>query len=257
MKKSTPEQVQSIVDEVFPRLAAGEISLEAVLAEHPQQAAELRADLESALWLHSRRALLNPRPASLETEKHTVLALIKMKQPITVWQQMWRPRSAQRYAIQALSMALLLISLVLVLNTLRLASRLALPGDWLYPAKLVQERIQLALAIDPQQRAALQIERTQHRTTEIIQLVLEDEYAYLPEAASRLEEQIQQAMADLGTAQAEDVTQAQVLLSYMSDMLEKECFILSILHDMEPAPAHLGLEQAISATTAGLAALND
>jgi hypothetical protein len=257
MKKSTPDQIQSIVDDIFPHLAAGEITLEAILAEHPQQAEELRACLESAIWLHSHRAKLEPHPGYLAAEKHTVLALTKLKQPATVWQQLWRPHSPQRYAIQILSMALLLISLVLVLNSLRLASRLALPGDWLYPAKLVQERIQLVLAFDPQQRASLQIERTQHRTTEIVQLVLEDELSYLPDAASRLDGQIQQAMTDLEIAQAEDAYQAQVLLSSMTGLLEKERFILSILRDMEPATAHLGLNQAISATTAGLAALNN
>lgn len=257
MKKSTPEQIQLIVNDVYPRITAGEITLESVLADHPQQADELRGCLESALWLNSRRSQLDPHTGFLAADKQRVLALIKLKQPLNFWQQLWRPHSPQRYAVQALSMALLLVSLILVLNTLVLASRLALPGDWLYPAKLAQERLQLALAFDPQQRASLQIEWTQHRTTEIVQLVLEDETTYLPEAASRLDGQIQEALADLETAQVEDAAQAQALLSSMTGMLEKEMFILSILRDIEPATAQLGLNQAISATNAGLAALNN
>jgi hypothetical protein len=43
----------------------------------------------------------------------------------------------------------------------------------------------------------------------------------------------------------------------MTGMLEKEMFILSILRDMEPATAQRGLNQAIFATNAGLAALNN
>jgi hypothetical protein len=257
MKKRTPEQIQLIVDDVYTCLAAGEITLESVLADHPEQADELRVCLESALWLNSHCSQLDPQAGFLAADKHRVLALIKLKQPHTFWQQLWRPHSAQRFAVQALSMALLLVSLVLVLNTLVLASRLALPGDWLYPAKLAQERLQLTLAFDPQQRANLQIERTQHRTTEIVQLVLEDETSYLPEAASRLDEQIQEALVDLETAHVEDAAQAQALLSSMTGMLEKEMFILSILRDMEPATAQRGLNQAIAATNAGLAALNN
>jgi hypothetical protein len=257
MKKKATAHIQSIIDEVFPHLAAGEISLETVLEAHPEEADALRPHLESALWLSSQQPSLEPRPAYLSKGKHTLVMLLNATQTSTWWQRLWRPHSPQRLALQTLSMSLLVVSLVLVMNTLILASRLALPGDWLYPAKLSIEHLQLALTIDPQEQARLQIELTQHRTTEIVQLVLEDDSARLPDTARRLEGQIDAALGDLADANDDDPIQAQALVESMKTMLENETFILSLLRDLQPAYATSGLDQAITAANAGINALKN
>ncbi len=259
MKKRTTAQVQSIVDEVFPHLVAGEVSLETVLAAHPEEADALRPCLESVLWLSSQQPALEPRPAYLGQGKHTLVTLLNATQASTStwWQRLWRPHSPQRVALQTLSLSLLVVSLALVMNTLILASRLALPSDWLYPAKLSIEHIQLALTIDPQEQARLQIELTQHRTTEIVQLVLENDYAHLPDTARRLEVQIDAALGDLEDAHDDDSIQAQALVESMKTMLENETFILTVLRDLQPTYASSGLDQAIAAANAGLNALQN
>lgn len=254
MKRQKTVHIQSIVDEVFPQLVAGEISLEAVLEAHPAQADELRQALETTLWLDAHNSRLEPRPGYLEASRKWVMNSIKATR-LTFWQRLWRPHSPQRYALQAISLSLLIVSLVLVINTINLASRLALPGDLLYPAKLSIERMQLALTYDPQAQARLQIELTQHRTTEIVQLVLENEYEYLPECVSRLEAQIDLGLEDLDNAQDDDAIQAQVLIEAMKTMLENEKFILTVLRDLEPTYAYTDLTLAIAATNAGLNAL--
>lgn len=257
MRENKPDQIQLIVDKVFPQLVAGEITLESVLAAHPKQAEELRIYLENALWISSQHSKYDPRPDFLVGGKKRLISLLKVQQPKTIWQRLWRPHSPQRLAIQSLSFALLVVSLFLVINTLILASRLALPGDRLYPTKLTIENIQLVLTYNPQERARLQIERTQHRTTEIVQLVLEDNLTYLPETVARLEVQISDAMIDLDLAKEDNTTEAQMLVEAMDNMLENETFILTILCDMKPLIASMGLNQAISATTAGLIALQN
>jgi hypothetical protein len=256
MKTRKTVHIQSIIDEFFPQLVAGEISLESVLEAHPEQADELRANLETALWLNSQQPGAEPRPGYLEASKKRLLISLRTA-PITFWQRLWQPRSPQRFALQAFSLSLLVVSLVLVINTINLASRLALPGDWLYPAKLSIERLQLALTADPQAQARLQIELTQHRTTEIVQLVLENEVEYLPESVRRLEAQIDHGLEDLENAQDDDAVQAQVMVEAMKTMLENEKFILTVLRDLEPAYAYSDLIQAISATDAGLNALQN
>jgi hypothetical protein len=257
MKKNAPAEIQAIVDEVFPHLVNGQSSLDSILAAHPQQADELRPYLESALWLASQQTGLAPRPGYISGSKHRLVNTLEAASPPTFWQRLWRPHSPQRFAIQALSLAVLVVNLALVVNTLILASRLALPGDWLYPAKLSIEHIQLALTFDPQEQANLQIEQTQHRTTEIVQLVLEDEHAYIPAAVERLETQINAAVSDLQTAQEDDAIQGEALIASMKTMLENETFILTLLRDMEPAFAQASLDQAITAAHAGLSALNN
>lgn len=257
MNKQTAEQIQSIVDEAFPRLAAGEITLDAVLAAHPEEAEVLRACLESALWLGTQQPNLEPRPGYTNRGKHSLVNLLKANLHPTWWQRLWQPRSPQRFALQTLSLSLLVVSLAFVLNTLVLASRLALPGDWLYPAKLSIERVQLALTFDAQEQAHMQIELTQRRTTEIVQLVLEDDLAHLPGTVRRLEAQIDQAVLDLENVETKDPAQAQALVASMTGMLEKETFILTLLRDMQPAYAASDIDQAIAAANAGLTALQN
>jgi len=256
MKAQKIVHIQSIIDDVFPKLVAGEISLESVLEAHPEQVDELRATLDAALWLNSQQPELEPHPGYLEASKRRLINRIKTA-PVTFWQRLWRPRSPQRFALQALSLSLLVVSLILVLNTINLASRLALPGDLLYPAKLSIERLQLALTSDPQAQARLQIEFTQHRTTEIVQLVLENEVDYLPESVRRLEIQIDQGLEDLENAQVDNAVQAQVMIEAMKTMLDNERFILTVLRDLEPVYAYSDLTQAIAATNTGLNAFQN
>jgi len=256
MKAQKIVRIQAIIDDVFPKLVAGETSLESVLEAHPEQADELRATLDTALWLNSQQPELEPYPGYLEASKRRLINRIKTA-PVTFWQRLWRPRSPQRFALQALSLSLLIVSLILVINTINLASRLALPGDLLYPAKLSIERLQLALTSDPQAQARLQIEFTQHRTTEIVQLVLENEVDYLPESVRRLEIQIDQGLEDLENAQVDNAVQSQVMIEAMKTMLNNEKFILTVLRDLEPAYAYSDLSQAIAATNAGLNTLQN
>ncbi len=256
MNRQKTVHIQTIIDEVFPKLIAGEISLESVLEAHPTQADELQEALQTALWLDAQQTGLEPRPGYLETSRKWVMKSIKATR-VTFWQRLWRPHSPQRFALQALSLSLLIVSLVLVINTINLASRLALPGDLLYPAKLSIERMHLALTYDPQAQARLQIEFTQHRTTEIVQLVLENEDEFLPESVSRLEAQIYQGLVDLENAQKDDAVQSQLLIATMKTSLENEKFILTVLRDLQPAYAFTDLTQAIEATNAGLNALQN
>jgi hypothetical protein len=254
MKTRKTVHIQSIIDEFFPKLVAGEISLESVLEAHPEQADELRPNLETALWLNSQQPGVEPRPGYLEASKKRLMNSLRTA-PFTFWQRLWQPHSPQRFALQAFSLSLLVVSLVLVIHTINLASRLALPGDWLYPAKLSIERLQLALTYDPQAQARLQIEHTHHRTTEIIQLVLENEVEYLPESVIRLETQIDLGLRDLENAQNDSAIEAQAMIEAMKTMLESEKFILTVLRDLEPAYAYSDLSKAIAATNAGLSAL--
>src|SRR4030066_416192 len=158
-----PTKIQSIVDNSLPDLLKGETTLEAVLAAYPDQAQALRPLLESVLWIQAHQPDAEFRPGYLETSRHRLITAIA-HQPISKWQQFWHRPTPQRFAVQSFSFVLLIFSFVMVLNSLFLAARLAIPGDFLYPTKLGFEAVQLALTLDPQSAAPLQIEFNQHRT---------------------------------------------------------------------------------------------
>jgi hypothetical protein len=257
MKNNKPARIQSIVDDVLPGLLKQETTMEEVLAAYPEQAEQLRLHLKSALWISSQQARLDPNPGTLDRGRQRLVRVLKANAPRNFWERFWRSRSPQRFAIQSLSLALLVLSVAFFLNTIFLASRLALPGDTLYPVKLGFEQIQLTLIIDPQEQARRQIDFTQQRTTEIVQLVLEDDYAHMPEAVNRLKIQIDRAVCDLDAARAEDAIQAVALAESMETMLRNEAFILTLLRDMKPTFAYVGLNQAIAVTINSLTAMQN
>jgi len=244
------------VDKALPDLLMGETTLEAVMAAYPEQAEALRPLLESVLWVQARQPDAGLGPGYLETSRLRLIAAIA-HQPISKWHQFWRRPTPQRFAVQSFSFVLLIFSFVMVLNSLFLAARLAIPGDFLYPTKLGFEAVQLALTLDPPAAARLQIEFTQHRTGEIVQLVLLDDYLHLPATVNRLEVQIDRAVADLDSLQVTDAAKAVELARSLEKLLTNETFIMSLLRETEPAFTYAGLNQAIQATTSGLTALQD
>ena len=257
MRKNKPAQIQEIVDGVLPGLLSGETTLDAILSEHADQAEFLRPHLESALWLVSHQPELDPRPGYISSSQQRLVSNLKTQKPPRLWEHISQRYLLRRLAIQSISLVFLVLSLALVANNLVMASRLTLPGDWLYPAKLNIEQLQLAMTIDPQAQARLQIEFTQRRTTEIVQMVLEDDTIHLPASAERLESQINHTVVDLERARVEDETKAEELILSMQAMLENEAFILKLLRDMQPAFADAGLNQAIEVTNSGLDALQN
>jgi hypothetical protein len=254
MKPTT--KIQNIVDNVLPGLLKGEATLEAILAAYPEQAETLRPLLESALWLQARQPQPELRPGYIQSSRNRLEAQVATH-PFSAWQLFWRRPTPQRYALQSFSYVLLIFSLLLVINSLYLASRLALPGDPLYSAKLGFEAIQLALTLDAEAEARLHIQFTQQRTEEIVQLVLEEDYLRLPAAANRLDTQINRAVTDLDALQARDSAHSAELVRAMEKMLLNESFILTVLRDTDPSFAYAGLNQAIDAATRGLTALQN
>jgi hypothetical protein len=257
MKTNQCAQIQSIVDQELPRLLRGEISLEEVLSAYPDKNKALRSSLESAIWLSSHRATLEPRPGFLAAGRNRLMAAIKIRSLLTPWQRFWYKPTPQRFALQSLSILLLLLSIVMVVNNLALASRVTIPGDFLYPVKLGFESVRLALTVDPQAKASLQIEFTQVRTDEIVQMVFEEDYVNLPAAVIRLQTQINQALISLDTAQADNANQAKILVESMVQMLSNEATIMTLVRDTDPTFSFVGLNQAIQATTTGLNELQD
>lgn len=88
------------------------------------------------------------------------------------------------------------------------ASFSALPGDQNYPLKLSLEKMQLALAFDPEQKAKLQVEFTSRRLDEMVELsatVYANDPSAVRLAVKQFKKEVETIRADLNVPLAKEV----------------------------------------------------
>jgi len=251
----TAHQIDQILQENLPAIVSGQETIESILEKHPDIADELRPQLEAVLWLQQTKKLIEPRSGYIVATRKYVEEQVQSMQPLTLWQRLLRQHAPQKWVFNIATVALLIISLVAVVNNLFLTARLAIPGDPLYSVKLAMEDTQLGLTFNPAAKTDLYIEFSRERTTEIVDLILEGDYERLPASARRLETEIIAALHSLGDISEHDPAQEQAMLNNLRETLSSEIFMLNVMKGTSPASALPGIELAIHAAQSGLLAL--
>lgn len=151
----------SILEICLARLNAGE-NLETVLADYPQQAAEMRPLLIAALKA-SRSGVPLRVPASAQIDSRTrFLAEAQRRQT--------KPKGfLPRFNFAYAAIAIIIIIFAGIYGT-GLASAETVPGETLYPVKRVVEQAQLALTTDQITRLDLEEEFDRRRVAEVEEL---------------------------------------------------------------------------------------
>lgn len=154
-------ETYSLLENCLARLNAGE-DLELILAQYPQQAAELRPLLMAAL--KARRAGSPLRiPASAQIDSRTrflVEAQRRQSQPKSFFPRL-------NFAGALVTALILLFAGIFGTS---LASAETIPGEALYPVKRVVEKAQLALTTDQNTRLKLEEEFDRRRVAEAEEL---------------------------------------------------------------------------------------
>lgn len=170
---------EQLLEECLSQLNSGTADLETILARHPEHAARLRPLLRVA---HAVRETPQPTPsraAKAAGRQRLLVAAARKRQQREAARKgvrryldevitflNWVSRSGQplrRAAVWA--MAVLLVVVVTSVGVTQVAAR-SLPDTPLYPIKLASERIQLALAPSPAERARLHMAFGERRLKE-------------------------------------------------------------------------------------------
>jgi len=163
------KDIETILEESLQRLQAGE-SLEKVLSRYPEQAAELKPLLKAAL--SARQVAFNIRP-SPPAQSQSLAGFLRAAGSESLGQPVQRQRRIfPNFSIQ-LRLAALVVILVIVAGSLGVVavSAQSLPGDQLYPVKLVTEQTRLWLVRNPIQRLQLEQSFDQERAGEVQELI--------------------------------------------------------------------------------------
>ena len=154
------KQHEDILDRCIEAARRGD-DPEKVLQEHPEEAPEVRPLLEMAVELENVSADQpgdDPKMRGLLRAQTRALAEQRASRPkITLFNRPVLVRAA----------ALLLVVLALTWGTTT-ASAGAVPGEWLYPVKLMTERVKFLLTVNDDEKAELRLIFAEERLNEAV-----------------------------------------------------------------------------------------
>lgn len=248
-------RISQIIDLSTPDIASGKETVESILMKYPEDAPEIRPQLEAVVWLIDAKKNLEPRQGFIPSTRTGLERRLDTIHPKGAWQRLYRRYTPGRWAFNVTAPVILVILLALIVNSFILTARLSIPGDPLYSSKLVLEDLRLALTFNRADKTALYIQYSRERTTEFVELVLEGNYQVLPSAASHMETEIIAALRSIQSLSYQDIYVEQPMASEMRTTLSNEIFMLNILQHSSPPSAYPGIEIAINIAQNGLLAL--
>lgn len=192
------QENSQLIDTSLEAVLSGKATLEQVLAEHPEQAAMLRPELEAAMWLVSRRDQVSPRAGFISSSRKRVIERIKQEANSSsakrsIFGFIW----PQKIAYQWVAALVALIILFSGTNGLVQASQAALPGDDLYAVKRATEQIALTLTSNDIERVELSAQYAGHRLAEVMELVRKGDTTGIDDALEAFENQVTNTVAML------------------------------------------------------------
>lgn len=155
--------IENILDLCLEKIRTG-VPLDKVLAEYPEQAAELKP-----LLLVAARVEAAPRPEPGADAAYPALLQVLKHLPgrggpgvLSWWNRLFRPQF-----VFARAMSLVLIFALLSWSAVGVSAN-TLPGDLLYPVKLAAEQVQFALTVRPEGKAELRLTFSEQRMREVL-----------------------------------------------------------------------------------------
>ncbi len=264
---SDQEHIEELLQTCLESIAAGQDTIDSILARYPQLADELRPALEAASWLRLRSDLLDPRPGFVAASRDRLLEQLQREQaarqraeaerPVSPWQRLLSVFLRPRWSYQLVLGLFLLIALTMVTGSGLVAAADALPGELLYPVKLAYEKAQLSVTQSKTSDVNLHLEFAQRRLDEIQKSVEMGRSQALSQAVENMQWQVGQAIQLLDNAAISDPAKAYEAALDLQTVLAKERASLSALAGKTPPQTSHVLERAAQASEQSLLAVQD
>lgn len=254
------DEFERIFERCLEQIQSGQESLDSTIRQYPELADELRPELEAFLFLDGLKSRLDPRPGFVAASRNRLVSQIqqdvvaqKTAQEMGWFAGLWASLfSRKRYILQLSLVVLILACLVIGGVGVSSSAQYALPGDKVYPVKMVMEQVELAATTDPGERAQLHAEFAQNRLDEAHDLVMEGRYDLVPDTVGRYEYHVNQAVRSLNQLARENRDNAKVLAESLSNSLEIQSISINVMIAAVPPQYKPDLEWALSISDSSL-----
>lgn len=225
----------------------------ASLRRYPQYADRLHPLLEMAQATRRHYEAVPEAPGGLAVGRERLLAVAAQQRArgvsVTSATGTTTTRTKGRKMKLVLATRLVTVLLAVVVGTAALGGGVvwaagdSLPGDLLYPVKLVTEDVRLALAPAPADQVDLALWLTEERAEEVQALVAAGRRVP-DETVVRMEQHIERALAQ--AARASDDEEMAGLLTCIAERTRTQAQVLEQVQAMASRQAQVGLERAVT-----------
>lgn len=250
----TEQRTALILQTCIEAIQTGQDTLEGVLRRYPELADTLRPQLESALWLMDRRALVDIEPDAIQRRRARFEARIRAEQRAArpsfkeIFLSIFRlPPVALRAALTVAMVFILLIATDRVVT----ATEGTIPGDPGYSVKRTVEDISLAVSPDPGQRIVLYLEYSGRRLTEVDVLVDMSRFTDATQTLDEFEQQVRSAVASLDSVADQDTVHKELLAMTIQDKLIDHTRKLDEILPRMPAAGKSAVQSAMLVSSDG------
>jgi hypothetical protein len=255
------EEMEQILQTCLERVLTGGETIEMVLGDYPEQADELRPQLEAALWLGGQKSAFDPRPSFISTSRGQLVTKIRHDQAanptqtnaaegsaLTVfWQQLFpgTGTSRQRIAFQFALLLIFMVWLAIGGSAVALVSQNSIPGEPLYPVKIAFEEVELYTAGKLSDEIRLHTEFAQRRLLEVQELVEVGQYDLIPDTVQMFENHVEQAVNKLELLAIQDPSMAQSVVTAVHDFISNQVAFMQVLVAAVPGEGKIVLADAL------------
>lgn len=234
---------------------------EKILADIPEQAHHVRAELEAVEWLEHSRGLLEPRPGFVTASRKRLKTRLETPEgrQVGIWRSRWLVRYRSRSYGLAQSPVILAVLLVMLVGMIVQSGRVLahsaptwLPGDFLYPLKETGEHLSLLFSLSSEQRASRHIEFARQRLLEAQSLVFEGRYEEIAGAATDFSEHMDAALRTINQISRKDLVTARRLAGLLDVTLSQHNQLISTLVQACPDTARQDLQRVLAVSQNGL-----
>ena len=257
------EELELVFQSCLEMVQSGRESFDSALSHYPDQAGAIRPGLEALVWLQGQVRFFDPRPGFVESSRRRLFARIQQEiasqRPLlNKWEALlaWFSRP-KRLTLRFILVLILITGLVIGAGGVVVASRSAIPGDYLYPMKIAMENTQLVLTPGSVGEARLNIELAQHRLVEVQTLVLKGRYQYIPETVSEFERQATSATQLLKMAAEKGDPRVAPLATLLKNNLVNQSRMLEVLIGIIPDGVKETFNRLMATTQTSISSAQD
>jgi hypothetical protein len=261
---SAPKDIEKILQTCLDSILSGRGTIESVLAAYPDLEDVLRPQIEAALWINARKKMFDPRPEFISESRKRLESQIqkelakKPAPPRFTLQGFLQSLQERRFAYQVALVLILLFAFIFIsVSGVAYAAKETVPGDILYPVKLMQERVEVTFTLSNKGKAQLYTGFAQRRLLEIQVLVLEGRYEYLQPTISLYEDQIGEAIRLVNEVARNNDSEAQPLATQLEDTLSGQTMVLEILSKAVPQNRKAEIDKAVEISRDGVGAMQE
>lgn len=255
----TEHRTAQILQNCLDAIQIGDETVDSVLSLYPDLEEELRPQLENALWLMDRRALLEPDPAFIQQSRTRLMNRIQAQQraaaPVaTSWKESFLAFfRLPPVVVRAAATVLLVFVLLMGADRVVESTETSVPGEPGYTVKRTVENFTLAVSNDPGQQIVLYLEYSQRRLSETNVLVDESRYTAANETLDEFQEQVRSAVSSLDSVKDADTVHKELLAMTIQEKLSDHKKQLDQLLPKVPPQTKAVVAQAMMVSNDGLA----